>query len=318
MTKINDFPDQAKYNIKAVCQKTGIRPVTLRAWERRYQVLIPKRQENGYRLYSERDIAILLWIKKQLGSGVNISAAAAELNQFKGLNRWPDVVFVEPKPAPPRRTPQAAAKINEQLLKALVNHDETLASAVFSDALASFPLLNLFEEVLAPTLVEIGEAWFHGRIQVATEHFASNFFRARLLAIYQSLPTTHSRSRVLIGSAPGELHEIGPMMMAILIRDAGYGVEYLGADLPLEDLALYAKGERPKLIILSATMKDSAQGLAKFNEMLSGGKSKPNFGYGGAAFSIFPELIGQTPGTYLGKSLAQSLASINRILENKA
>ncbi len=317
MTKISDFPDQAKYNIKTICQKTGIRPVTLRAWERRYQVLIPKRQENGYRLYSEQDIAILFWIKKQLDTGLTISAAAAELTQIKRQNQWPDMAAAEPKPTSPKRTAKSAAKINDQLYKALVNHDETLAAEIFSDALASFPLLTLFEEVLAPTLVEIGEAWYHGRIQVATEHFTSNFFRARLLAIYQSLPTVHSISRVLIGSAPGELHEIGPMMLAVLIRDAGYSVEYLGADLPLEDLAFYAKGEHPKLIILSATLKESAQGLAKFNDMLNAVKPRPNFGYGGAAFSIFPELVGQTPGTYLGKSLSQSLTSIKQMLGNK-
>ena len=51
------------YNIKSVSQRTGVRAVTLRAWERRYQILDPQRwQKNGYRLYSERDIALLYWL----------------------------------------------------------------------------------------------------------------------------------------------------------------------------------------------------------------------------------------------------------------
>lgn len=62
MTTINDFSEEPRYTIKSVSVQTGIRPVTLRAWERRHDLLSPHRSENRYRLYSERDIAILRWI----------------------------------------------------------------------------------------------------------------------------------------------------------------------------------------------------------------------------------------------------------------
>ena len=63
MTTLVDFSEEPKYTIKAVCGQTGIRAVTLRAWERRHELLNPHRSENRYRLYSERDVAILRWIK---------------------------------------------------------------------------------------------------------------------------------------------------------------------------------------------------------------------------------------------------------------
>ena len=44
------------YSIKSVCRLTGINENTLRAWERRYGIVIPKRLENGHRSYSEEDL----------------------------------------------------------------------------------------------------------------------------------------------------------------------------------------------------------------------------------------------------------------------
>ena len=67
---IADLPDTSQYTIKTVCALTGIRAVTLRAWERRYHVLRPQRTGGNYRLYSERDVAILRWLKSRVDGGL--------------------------------------------------------------------------------------------------------------------------------------------------------------------------------------------------------------------------------------------------------
>ena len=72
MTTINDFSDEPRYTIKSVSVQTGIRPVTLRAWERRHELLSPHRSDNRYRLYSERDVAILRCIKSLVVVGISI------------------------------------------------------------------------------------------------------------------------------------------------------------------------------------------------------------------------------------------------------
>jgi methanogenic corrinoid protein MtbC1 len=120
----------------------------------------------------------------------------------------------------------------------------------------------------------------------------------------------------MLGSAPGELHEIGTLMISILLREAGYRVEFLGPDLPLDDLALYAKDEKPKMIILSATLKESVADLAGFDALLEAIHPKPIFGFGGPAFNRHPELISQTPGVFLGKSFSQSLETVRSTLED--
>jgi methanogenic corrinoid protein MtbC1 len=310
MPSIIDYPDDPKFNIKAVSNKTGIQAVTLRAWERRYRVLSPHRAENGYRLFSERDIALLIWLKTQVESGISISSAVLEFRKGSSKGTWPEAILTTHITLPSKHSAIPASEVSQKLYEFLIQHDEGKADEVFSEALSSFELTPLFETVISPVLTEIGEAWYNGKILIATEHFASSFFRAKLLAIYQSLPLKQSSAKVMVGGAPGELHEIGPLMMAILLRNSGYNVEYLGPDLPLDDLVLYAAGERPKMIILSATLKESVQELKSFQSQLSRIKPSPVFGFGGAAFNFRPELIDEVPGLFLGKTFSQSEVTV--------
>jgi MerR family transcriptional regulator, light-induced transcriptional regulator len=310
MPSIIDYPDDPKFNIKAVSNKTGIQAVTLRAWERRYKVLSPHRADNGYRLFSERDIALLTWLKTQIDSGMSISSAVLEFRKGSSRGAWPEAILNTRGAIPLKHSGVPASEISQKLYEMLIQHDEIKAEEVFSEALSSFELTPLFEMVISPVLTEIGEAWFNGKILIATEHFASNFFRAKLLAIFQSLPLKLSSAKIMVGGAPGELHEIGSLMMAVLLRNAGYYVEYLGPDLPLDDLVLYAADERPKMIILSATLKESALDLKSFQRQLSRIKPSPVFGFGGAAFNYRPELIDEVPGLFLGKTFSQSEVTV--------
>ncbi|MBI5712915.1 MAG: MerR family transcriptional regulator, partial [Chloroflexi bacterium] len=66
MASIADLSTEPKFTIKSVCAQTGIRAVTLRAWERRYNLLEPHRTNGNYRLYSDRDVAVLRWLKCQV------------------------------------------------------------------------------------------------------------------------------------------------------------------------------------------------------------------------------------------------------------
>ena len=63
------------FNTKAVALETGVPADTFRAWERRYGMPRPQRTAGGHRLYSERDIAIIRWLRDRTNEGVNISHA---------------------------------------------------------------------------------------------------------------------------------------------------------------------------------------------------------------------------------------------------
>src|SRR3954466_13791153 len=64
------------FNTKAVAHETNVPADTFRAWERRYGMPRPQRTPGGHRLYSERDIGIIRWLRDRTDEGVNISHAA--------------------------------------------------------------------------------------------------------------------------------------------------------------------------------------------------------------------------------------------------
>lgn len=63
------------YNLKAVVKETGLKPDTLRAWERRYGLPEPDRTDGGHRIYSHEDIEILKWLIGRQDEGMSISRA---------------------------------------------------------------------------------------------------------------------------------------------------------------------------------------------------------------------------------------------------
>ena len=80
---LEHYSDNPIFNTKAVVQQTGIPGPTLRAWERRYDILSPERANNDYRLYSERDIATIRWLKERVDEGMAIKQAIALFRHMK-------------------------------------------------------------------------------------------------------------------------------------------------------------------------------------------------------------------------------------------
>jgi DNA-binding transcriptional MerR regulator len=258
MSTIADLSATPKHTIKIVSAQTGVLPVTLRAWERRYKLFAPSRTEGNYRLYSDRDIALLRWIKRRVDEGVPISRVAAEVHALRRRDDWPEAT------ARAAVSPTAQPEVYvRRLYAALAAMDEARAGALWREIEAGFDLDALCLRIVQPCLYEIGEAWYRGEIRIATEHFASQYLRGRLLALFQTYPLRRRAPRIVVGCAPEEQHDIGSLMVALFLRREGYRVEFIGANVHLEDLSEYARAERPALICLSANSEAAARTLGQ-------------------------------------------------------
>jgi DNA-binding transcriptional MerR regulator/methylmalonyl-CoA mutase cobalamin-binding subunit len=313
MNTLVDYSDEPKYTIKTVCTQTGIRAVTLRAWERRHGILTPYRSENRYRLYSDRDVAILRWIKNRIDNGMPISSAVTELRALMRSGKAPEAIPIGPATTPQRHT-APPAQYSRRLYQALVAHDEGRAGDVFHEIQSAFDLTTICQDVITPSLVELGEAWYRGSIRITTEHFASGYVRGKLLSMFQSYPSRPNAPYILVGCAPSEQHEIGALMVAVLLRSNGFRIEYLGPDIPLDDLVDYAAFEHPDLIVLSASLESSALELVRMQEKLAKVRPIPQFGYGGQAFVAKPDLKKLVQGNYLGDTLLSAVTIVRSLL----
>ena len=289
--------------------------VTLRAWERRYNLLKPERLDNNYRLYSDRDIQVVRWITHRLDDGLSISKAAQEYKSLResGISpeALPTVLVPEPSTTPLYQ-PDVYAK---KLFDALTNHDELKGKKIIEDIQSMFDLKVIFLEIFSPCLYQIGEAWYRGKIRIATEHFASAFIRGILMQLLTAFPIYSQAPTLLVGCPPEEFHELASLMLSVLLRREGYQVEFLGADLPVDDLVAFAEDVSPDMIILSASFERTARPLYKMQAKLDQLSSKPQLGFGGRYFNENPKAVKELPGVFLGVSLDDGIKNVHDLLD---
>jgi MerR family transcriptional regulator, light-induced transcriptional regulator len=299
------------YNIKAVSRLVGLLPVTLRAWERRYGLPLPRRGDQGYRLYSEYDLRILRWIKTQMDDGLSISRAVEFLNELRASGKDPadDLPLVSPQTAV--STPVLAS----QFRKSLEFFNDHLAAEILRRAFTIYSVDTVLMEVIQPTLIELGEAWHRGDLPIAVEHFATQFCVQHLHSLLASSATPNRSGLLVAACAPGETHQIGMLMLVVMLRWRGWDVKYLGPDLNLDRLEEALVPLRPKVLMFTATLPQNAQNLVELPGILAHFPNpKPLIVVGGQAFvhTRLPETISAI---YMNASPVMMVTTIEKLMQ---
>lgn len=256
--------ERPSYNIKAVAQMVGLLPVTLRAWERRYGLPTPSRGGQGYRLYSEHDVQTLRWLKSQIDAGMNIGQAARKLFQLRESGIDPaanEMGFME-------RT-LSMENLKEAVFRSIKRLNEKAAVESLRQAISVYPVEQVFRDLIEPVMIDIGEGWRKKELPVGTEHFATNFFREQIMSILSVTPQPFRNGPIVAACLPGEQHELGILMLVVLLRMHGWNVVYLGANLSFERLEEVLLPIRPRLILFSATTAEAAEQRKTIPELIS-------------------------------------------------
>jgi MerR family transcriptional regulator, light-induced transcriptional regulator len=226
---------QGRFRIGELSRRSGVTPDLLRAWERRYGLLSPSRSAGGLRLYSEEDLLRVRAMQQQLAAGLAAAEAAAVATSERAIE-------------PPAND---TAEARRELGAALLAFDEARAHAALDALVSRFSLDTVLAEVIVPYLHDLGEQWERGEISVAQEHFASSLLRGRLLGLGRGWGQGHGPT-ALLACAPGEQHDLGLIAFGLALRARGWRILYLGADTPLESLAVAAQSSQPEWIVISA------------------------------------------------------------------
>jgi MerR family transcriptional regulator, light-induced transcriptional regulator len=319
---LTDNRDAAVYNIKAVSRLTGVAADTLRRWESRYNILSPQRSTGGYRMYSQRDVDTIRWLKARVDEGLTISRACdllrtqpeTALSDGAGGPGGPArSVAVDSAPAGVRSLPV----LTTELLAWLERMDEAHAGQVLTEALGLYTVEQVVEELVYPLLVEVGERWMRGEWSVAQEHFASAFIRGRLANLLHTSPYNAAGRLVLVACAPEELHEIGALITALYLRRNGYRVVYLGQNVPLDSLVSTIRTLRPAVVCCSASRPDTAANLRPLAGLLAELQQRtgyrPALIFGGLVFNRQPGLAEELGGHYLGSAAGAAVERVGQL-----
>lgn len=200
------------FNTKAVARETGVPADTFRAWERRYGVPQPQRTPGGHRLYSERDIAIIRWLRDRTAEGVTISHAVMLLGESIEATPAEEVVASESR---------GFEQLVDEFVQALVEFDALQADRLMSEAFAIYPFEQVLLQLAQPALIEVGDRWHRGEISVAAEHFATQFVRRKLAGLLSLFDGSGQRGTIIVGCAPSELHDVGALLSSLFLARRG-------------------------------------------------------------------------------------------------
>ncbi|MCW3147853.1 MerR family transcriptional regulator [Stutzerimonas stutzeri] len=258
----NAFEQQELFPIREVCRLTGVNPVTLRAWERRYGLIQPTRTDSGHRLYSMADIEavrnILAWTER----GVAVSKVGSILSR-SATSR---AASAAEQPA----TAQEAgagdrAEWQAQLRRAVSEFDSLRLEQLYGQIYSTYPLATVFQEVLLPVWQEL--LLRHDEFGRTSEWlFLDAFLRGRVLQRLQ-LGQSASSPAVLLAALPGQCRELELLVAGLLLASDSLAVRVLPSGQPLEELTLICEKVQPPALVLYANAPPSGAQVRQLNRL---------------------------------------------------
>jgi len=311
MTPLSTTP---AFNLKVVLKETGIRPDTLRAWERRYGLPKPQRSAGGHRLYSQRDIETIKWLMARQEEGLSI-ARAIELFRSQIAQGNDPLEQIEPPPSQPITTPGTLESLRQEWVDACLAFDEKKAEGLLNQAFALFPLETVITDILQYAMIQVCDQWYQNDISVQQEHFASALVQRRLNSLIAACPAPTRSEVILIANPPNEQHLIPILMLNLFLRRRGFGVVDLGANVPVAKFDETVGRIKPHLVILSSQRLSTV--AAMLEVILSLHPLKTQIAYGGRIFNLLPRLVELIPAHYLGKTLDEAVRNIERLVSQR-
>ena len=239
--------DKKMLSIQQVSLITGLSKAVIRKWEDRYHTVTPERLNNGHRIYTERDVQILLAVRKLVDQGSSIQQATIEAQaQIKNQHEQ----------MPPVTNTLCTLPIHEEyclrLLEFGTTCDVPAIQRILQEAHQKFGLERFLDEVVTPLLWEIGERWEKNRWNPFQESVSSTVIRDYLVGLRNQMRIPADAPLLMGACLPGEVHDLPLCILLLKAQLRGYRV-YLISSSPapgsIEQLITYFK---PQIVLLSA------------------------------------------------------------------
>lgn len=230
------------YSIAAAAKATGLSAHTIRAWEKRYDVIKPDRTGTNRRQYDQTDIERLTLLKKATELGHSISMIAQTPN---------DELLEIVKHTPSATSSDSSFDPLEHCIAAMNNLDSEALESELSRSLLMIGADRFISEIALPLVAHLDAGWENQTVSIAQEHLVSALLRAQLDQIRTSIRVAPNAPRMLVTTPAGQLHEIGALIAAISGARLGWRVTYLGPNLPASEIATAAKDSNSTVIGLS-------------------------------------------------------------------
>jgi DNA-binding transcriptional MerR regulator/methanogenic corrinoid protein MtbC1 len=264
-----------EYNINVTSKLTGLSAHTLRAWEKRYQIVTPKRNSSGHRLYSDDEVIMLKRLNELCNHGHSISqlqdknlSELKELIEVAGIQDHQENEALQLKSNPPL----VEISLNNLIL-ALENFRLDVVSHEFYNIKMKVSHRELALHVISPLMQIIGRKVLENKFSIAQEHALSSILKFHLgQFIYRGQTKKKGSRELFIMTTPeNDYHEFGILLASLLCTHYERNFFFLGPNLPAEALVQAATSLEASHVIIGTTNANSSDPLDNYlSDVVSG------------------------------------------------
>lgn len=223
------------FNIQFVSNITGINPHTIRAWEKRYEAINPERDHNGRRLYNQSDIDRLNLLHDLVKVGNSISdIASLPSEELKDIHEQ----FVTPNENKDELDPNFDVQFSLQnVYMGLDFYKLDIIGHELSKAADSLSSVDFALKFVEPIINKIRRMKQEGKLDINERASIFHLVKSDLMRkLFSQGNIKNTGKSIIIASARGQLNEIGALLTAILCKNNGYEIKYLGGNVPAKSL----------------------------------------------------------------------------------
>jgi DNA-binding transcriptional MerR regulator len=216
------------FSIKDLENISGVKAHTIRIWEKRYNLLQPKRSKTNIRHYDLNNLQKLLNISFLNNNGFKISKIAA-LDESQLAPKTRELAFMG------KSDSQAVVAFK----LAMLNFDQSLFYNTYNSLLEEKTFQEIFYDVFLPLLYDLGMLWQTNTISSSHEHFLTVHIKQKILIHIerlQSIDPRPSNKTFVLFLPENETHDLGLLFINYEILSLGYNTIFLGENIPLDNL----------------------------------------------------------------------------------
>jgi len=247
------------FSIKDLENISGIKAHTIRIWEKRYNLLEPKRTKTNIRLYSNESLQKLLNIVLLKNNDFKISKIA-KLSSEEIIRKSREIALT--------------IGINDEAINSfklsMFQFDKILFNNTYNVLSHKKTFREIFKDVFIPFLKHIGLLWQTDTLIPAHENFISNLIAQKIQINTEKLQHSvpHSSKTYVLFLPENEIHELGLLYLNYELVLRGNNTIYLRQSLPLDNLNYFFKNRSEICFIISMTVMPYDDNLeAYFNKI---------------------------------------------------
>lgn len=248
--------------INAVERETGISKELLRMWERRYSFPYPERDAQGDRIYPPDQVNKLRVIRRLIDAGFRpgkiVNLTLAELEQLVNSHQPANLQVITKSPP----------HLEQELLAVLKSRDPYAVSQYLNHQLIRMGLEAFVLDLMQHANSFVGDAWMRGLIEIYEEHLYTEQVQNIVRNAMSNLRPSTQKPRIMLTTAPEEVHTLGIMMVEALLRLDEVDAISFGAQMPIRDIHNAVTRHQVDVVLLSFSASYPSNRAIEFLEEL--------------------------------------------------